>query len=71
MLTGDTAKKVFDANPNAKTYWDWRKMYDEMGKSIDAVIVATADHSHCVVASNAISYGQTCLCSETFDTLGL
>ena len=46
MLTGDIPKKVFEANPNAKTYWDWRKMYDEMGKSIDAVIVATADHSH-------------------------
>ena len=40
------AKRVFEANPNAKAYWDWRKMYDEMGKSIDAVIVATADHSH-------------------------
>jgi len=52
------AKKVFEANPNAKAYWDWRKMYDEMGKSIDAVIVATADHSHCVAASNAITLGK-------------
>src|ERR1035437_2895688 len=43
------AKRVFAAYPNAKAYWDWRKMYDEMGKSIDAVIVATADHSHAVV----------------------
>ena len=32
------AKRVFAANPDAKAYWDWRKMYDEMGKSIDAVI---------------------------------
>ena len=52
------SKKVFAANPNAKAYWDWRKMYDEMGKSIDAVIVATADHSHCVAASNAIAMGK-------------
>ncbi len=52
------ARKVFDANPNAKAYWDWRKMYDEMGKSIDAVIVATADHSHAVAASNAITMGK-------------
>ena len=22
------AKKVFEANPNAKPFWDWRKMYD-------------------------------------------
>jgi hypothetical protein len=52
------AKEVFAANPEAKAYWDWRKMYDEMGKSIDAVIVATADHSHCVIASNAIAMGK-------------
>ena len=52
------AKKVFEANPKAKAYWDWRKMYDEMGKSIDAVIVATADHSHCVAAANAMALGK-------------
>ena len=49
------AKKVFDENPTAKKYWDWRKMYDEMHKDIDAVIVATADHTHAVIAANAIA----------------
>ena len=39
------AKGVFDEFPNAKKYWDYRKMYDEMGKSIDGVIIATADHT--------------------------
>src|SRR4030042_4922820 len=29
------SKKVFETNPEAKAYWDWRKMYDEMSKSID------------------------------------
>ncbi len=52
------SKPVFDANPDAKKYWDWRKMYDEMGKSIDAVIVATADHTHCIIASTAITLGK-------------
>jgi hypothetical protein len=52
------SKGVFDANPGVKQYWDWRKMYDEMGKSIDAVIVATADHTHCIVAANAIAMGK-------------
>jgi len=52
------AKKVFDANPDAKAYWDWRKMFDEMGKSIDAVIVATADHTHAIVASHAMTLGK-------------
>jgi len=52
------SKKVFAENPDAKAYWDWRLMYDEMGKSIDAVIVATADHSHCIAASNAMTMGK-------------
>jgi predicted dehydrogenase len=49
---------VFEEYPGAKWYWDWRKMYDEIGKSIDAVVVATADHSHCVVASTAMTMGK-------------
>ena len=52
------SKAVFDANPEAKRYWDWRKMYDEIGNSIDAVIVATADHSHAIVASTAMTMGK-------------
>jgi hypothetical protein len=52
------SRKVFEANPNAKAYWDFRKMYDEMGKSIDAVIVATADHTHCIAASTAMVMGK-------------
>ncbi|MCX6329530.1 MAG: Gfo/Idh/MocA family oxidoreductase, partial [Bacteroidia bacterium] len=52
------SKHVFDENPTAKQYYDWRKMYDEMGKSIDAVIVATADHTHCIVASTAMTMGK-------------
>jgi hypothetical protein len=33
-------------------------MYDEMGKSFDAVLCATADHSHAVVTANAITMGK-------------
>ncbi len=52
------SKKVFKAYPDAELYWDWRKMYDEMHKSIDAVLVATSDHTHCIIAANAISLGK-------------
>src|SRR5664280_1992589 len=58
------AKRVFAANPNAKAYWDWRKMYDEMDKSIDAVIVATADHSHALVASNGMQLCKHFYCQK-------
>ena len=52
------SKKVFDTYPNAKRYKDWRKMYDEMGKDIDAVVVATADHAHAIIAAHAITMGK-------------
>lgn len=52
------SKNVFDKYPQAKKYWDYRKMYDEMGKSIDAIMVATADHTHCIIAADGISMGK-------------
>ncbi|MDR1645971.1 MAG: Gfo/Idh/MocA family oxidoreductase [Tannerellaceae bacterium] len=52
------SKAVLDRFPQAKKYWDYRKMYDEMGKGIDAVIVATADHTHAIIASDAMTAGK-------------
>ena len=52
------AAKTFEANPKAKKYWDWRKMYDEMGDKIDAVVVATADHTHALIASHGMTMGK-------------
>lgn len=52
------AKGVLDRFPNAKKYWDYRKMYEEMGKSIDAVIIATADHTHALITADAMTMGK-------------
>ena len=52
------AKPVFERHPNAKKYWDYRKMFDEMGKSIDAVLVATADHTHAIITADAMTLGK-------------
>jgi hypothetical protein len=49
---------VFDRFPKAKKYKDWRKMYDELGRQFDAVVVATADHTHAIIASHAITMGK-------------
>ena len=45
---------------DAKKYNDYRKMLDEMGKSIDAVTVSTPDHCHAVVAAAAMKLGKHC-----------
>ena len=52
------AKPVFDNYSTAKKYWDFRKMYDEMEKDIDAVIVATADHTHAIIAATGMTLGK-------------
>ncbi|MDR1982103.1 MAG: Gfo/Idh/MocA family oxidoreductase [Tannerellaceae bacterium] len=52
------AKGTFDEYPKAKRFWDYRDMYDKMGKEIDAVVVATADHTHAVIAADAITMGK-------------
>ena len=46
------ADKTFKDYPNAKRFKDWRVMFDQIGKSIDAVLVATPDHSHAVVTAH-------------------
>jgi predicted dehydrogenase len=48
----------FKACPNAKQYKDFRKMFDEMGKDIDAVIIATPDHTHFPAAMAAMELGK-------------
>jgi predicted dehydrogenase len=51
------AAKVYEKYPNARKWKDFRKMLDEQ-KDIDAVIVATPDHSHAVVAISAMQHGK-------------
>lgn len=44
----------------AKKYHDFRKMFDEMGKSIDAVTVSTPDHTHAIASVMAMKQGKHC-----------
>lgn len=52
------AREGFNAYPNAKKYKDYRKMFDEMGSQIDAVMVSTPDHSHFPAAMAAMQLGK-------------
>jgi len=57
------AARVFKKYPNAQKYHDFRKMLDKE-KSIDAVVIATPDHTHAVVAMAAIKRGKHVYCEK-------
>ncbi|MDR2863450.1 MAG: Gfo/Idh/MocA family oxidoreductase [Puniceicoccales bacterium] len=43
---------------DAQVFEDYRKMFDKIGKDLDAVIVSTGDHNHFTVALDAIQRGK-------------
>jgi predicted dehydrogenase len=57
----DAAGKRFE---DAKKYNDFRKMFDEMAGSIDAVTVSTPDHTHAAAALMAMRLGKHCFCQK-------
>lgn len=48
----------------AKVYGDFRVMFDEMANDIDAVVVATPDHTHYVAAMAAMERGKHVYCEK-------
>jgi predicted dehydrogenase len=56
--------KTFEKYASAKRYQDFRKMFDEMEKNIDAVIVATPDHTHAVAAMAAMKRKKHVYCEK-------
>jgi hypothetical protein len=47
-----------------KTFRDFRRMLDEMRAGIDAVVVATPDHTHAVASAGAIKAGKHVFCEK-------
>jgi len=50
--------------PSAKTFFDYRRMYDQIAKEFDAVVVSTADHSHALAAVLAMRLGKHVYCQK-------
>jgi len=54
---------VFHRYPEAKVYQDYRKML-EAQKDIDAVVIATPDHQHAIIAMAAMRHGKHVYCEK-------
>lgn len=63
-VDGNTLNSRGKKYPNAKLYKDFRKMLDEVGKSIDAVTVSTPDHCHAIAATTAMKMGKHVYCQK-------
>lgn len=58
------AAKTFQKFPDAKTFTDYRVMFDKMGDDIDAVVVGTPDHTHAVIVMEAMRRGKHVYCEK-------
>jgi len=57
-LGAEHTQEMMAAYPNAKTFQDFRVMFDKVGDQFDAVAVAIPDHAHFAVAMHAMKAGK-------------
>ncbi len=57
----DEYKKLY---PNIKLYHDYKTMYAELLDQADAVICATADHTHAIICAEALAAGKHVYCEK-------
>jgi len=58
------AQAAYQALPGVPKYHDFRKLFDEMHKQIDGVMVATPDHTHAVITVTALKAGKHVFCEK-------
>jgi len=58
------ASRTFNEFPKTKKYHDYRKMLDKEEKNMDAVVVATTDHTHIPVSVMAMKMGKHVYCEK-------
>ena len=57
------AAETFNRHPNAAKYKDYREMLDKQ-KDIDAVMIATPDHTHAIISVAAMQAGKHVYCQK-------
>jgi predicted dehydrogenase len=63
-VDGDRLEKAKSQFPHAIGYTDYRKFFEKLDKQVDAVVVSTPDHSHCLPASLAMIAGKPVYCEK-------
>jgi len=58
------AAKTYERFPKARRYHDYREMFDKEEKNIDAVAVASTDHTHIPVSILAMKRGKHVYCEK-------
>jgi predicted dehydrogenase len=58
------AAKTCGRYPNARRFKDFRVMLDQMDKEIEAVVIGTPDHTHAVIAMEAMKRGKHVYCEK-------
>jgi predicted dehydrogenase len=58
------AAKKFAQYPKARQFKDFRVMFDKMDKEIDAVVIGTPDHTHAVIAMEAMKHRKHVYCEK-------
>ena len=57
----DEYKKLY---PNIKLYHDYKTMYAELLEQADGVVIGTADHTHAIIAAEALIAGKHVYCEK-------
>jgi predicted dehydrogenase len=60
----ERAADTFRAYPEARRYHDFRRMLDAEGRTIDAVVVTTPNHTHIPISVAAMKMGKHVFCEK-------
>lgn len=63
-VNGKHVESASAKHPQAAKFVDFRKLYDEVGKTCDAVVVSTCEHTHAFATLPALQLGKHVYCEK-------
>src|SRR5262249_41620455 len=58
------AEKELAKYPDAAKFVDYKEMLDKLGDKVDAVVIGTPDHTHAMIAMEAMKRGKHVYCEK-------